>query len=375
VSDVPPKSPTKRRSAPASTPPVAAKVAAPKVDATPAVKPVAAKVETLPEAVKAPEVVKTVAEKVVAKAATMPPVPAAVAAPKAAAPVAAAPVDKITPAVVVAAVPSPVKSEPAPVVKAPAPVEAKAPVAKVAKPKAVATPITRAPAIKAPIAQAPIAQAPVAKPPVAKPPIAKPAVSAPVATPVAKAENSATAFEVAVVSESKGTSNETTPDAKTGEAQQGRTIMATTVESFIKNPTDRAQAMFGDINERSKAAMEKSAKLIEEMSELTKGNVEALVASGKAAAKGAETLGADAVEYSKRNFEKASGAMKSFASVKSPTELFQLQSEYAKSSFDSAVAEASKFSEAYLKLMGDVFAPISNRIAIASDKIKSATTL
>ena len=52
---------------------------------------------------------------------------------------------------------------------------------------------------------------------------------------------------------------------------------------------DRIQAVFGDVNERAKTAIERNTKVAEEMTELTKGNVEALVASTKIAAKGVET--------------------------------------------------------------------------------------
>jgi len=129
--------------------------------------------------------------------------------------------------------------------------------------------------------------------------------------------------------------------------------------------------MFTEINDRAKAAMEKSAKAGEELTEFTKGNVEAFVTSAKTAAKGAETLGQEVAEYGKKSFESASAALKSFATVKSPTELFQLQSEFAKSSFDGAVQEASKLSEAWVKLAGDVFQPLSSRYALAAEKFKA----
>ncbi|RYE57725.1 MAG: phasin family protein, partial [Rhizobiaceae bacterium] len=80
----------------------------------------------------------------------------------------------------------------------------------------------------------------------------------------------------------------------------------------------------------------------------------------------------DLADYGKKSFETASATMKSLAAVKTPTEMFQIQSDYAKSSFDSAVAEASKFSEAWLKLAGEVFQPISSRYALAAEKIKTA---
>ncbi len=132
----------------------------------------------------------------------------------------------------------------------------------------------------------------------------------------------------------------------------------------------KAQAMMGGLNDRAKAAMEKGTKMGEEMTELTKGNVEAVVASGKIAAKGAESLVQEIVEFNKKNFEATTAMFKSLAAVKSPTELFQVQSEFAKSSFDSMVAETSKMSEALVKLAGEIVQPISNRYAVAAEKMK-----
>ena len=148
--------------------------------------------------------------------------------------------------------------------------------------------------------------------------------------------------------------------------------MATTPNAKIA--AEKVQALFGDFNERAKTAFEKSAKIGEDLTELTKGNVEAIVASARVAAKGAEALTQEAADYSKKSFETATGALKSFAAVKSPTELFQLQSDYAKSSFDSAVAEASKLSEAWVKLAGEVFQPLSSRYAVAAEKLKASAS-
>jgi len=137
------------------------------------------------------------------------------------------------------------------------------------------------------------------------------------------------------------------------------------------NAAEKVQTMFADINVRAKAALEKTAKAGEEFTEFTKGNMEALAVSAKTAAKGAEALGQEMADYGKKSFESASATMKSLTAVKSPTEAFQIQSEYAKSAFDSAVSEASKFSEAWLKLAGEVFQPLSVRYALAAEKIKS----
>lgn len=134
---------------------------------------------------------------------------------------------------------------------------------------------------------------------------------------------------------------------------------------------DRFQAALGEANERTKVAVEKSTRLFEEATELTKGNVEAFVASSKIAAKGVETLGQEAAEYGRKSFEEASAALKSFAEVKSPTDFFKLQSDYARSAFDSLVAESSKLSEAVIKLAGEVAEPITNRYTVAAERVKT----
>jgi phasin family protein len=134
---------------------------------------------------------------------------------------------------------------------------------------------------------------------------------------------------------------------------------------------DRAQAMFGDMNGRAKETMERSTKIVEEMTDLTRGNVEAIVASSKVAARGIETLGQEVAEYSRRSFEEASAAVKNIAEVRSATDLFRLQSEYARTAFDSMVAESSKMSEAMMKLAGEVAEPITSRYSVAAERVKN----
>ena len=138
-----------------------------------------------------------------------------------------------------------------------------------------------------------------------------------------------------------------------------------------REAADRFQAAFGDVNERAKAAVEKSARIVEEMTDFTRGNVEAIVASSKVAAKGVETLSQEAADFGRRSFEEASATLKSFAEVKSPTDFFRLQSEFARAQFDALVAESSKVSEAVIKLAGEVAEPLTSRYSVAADRVKA----
>jgi len=63
---------------------------------------------------------------------------------------------------------------------------------------------------------------------------------------------------------------------------------------------------------------------------------------------------------------------KALAAVKSPTEFFELQTSLLKRNFETAFALTSKNTEAAVKLAGDAFAPISNRVALAVEKVKKA---
>ena len=134
---------------------------------------------------------------------------------------------------------------------------------------------------------------------------------------------------------------------------------------------DQFKSVFGDVNQRAKAAAERSAKVAEELADLTRGNVEAFVASSKIAAKGVESLSQDAAEYGRKAFEEASATLKNFAEVKSATDLFKLQGDYARAAFDSVVAESARLSETVLKLAGDVAEPITSRYTVAAERVKT----
>lgn len=124
---------------------------------------------------------------------------------------------------------------------------------------------------------------------------------------------------------------------------------------------------------KAKAAFEKSTSVLGEVSEFTKGNVEAVVASGKILAEGAQGIGSELVAEGRTAFETLTGDIKELAAAKSPTDFFKIQSDMVRKNFDSAVAYSSKNSEAMLKLFSDSFAPISGRMSIAMEKARAVS--
>lgn len=192
--------------------------------------------------------------------------------------------------------------------------------------------------------------------------------------PVPVAEVNASQPPQPVVAENMVAAKELPAQLQAPNALEGHHIMNEAIENgrkFAEDAKVRLQSLVTDFNDKAKVAAEKSSRTAEELSDITKGNLEAIVESSKIAAKGFETLGQNAAEYGRTSFERTSATLKSFASVKSPTEFFQLQSELVTSAFDTLAAETARTSEAMLKLAGDIAQPISNRYAVVSDRLKT----
>ena len=131
------------------------------------------------------------------------------------------------------------------------------------------------------------------------------------------------------------------------------------------------QTLFADASERSQELAKRSQKVAEELADLARANVEAVVEAGRVASEGAKAIGQDAVSSSREGFEQVADAVRSLAEAKSPTEYLQLQGEFARASFDRAVAESSKLTESLVKLAGEAFQPISNRASANAERFNT----
>ena len=149
------------------------------------------------------------------------------------------------------------------------------------------------------------------------------------------------------------------------------TIMTKT-KTAADDFTAKVQETVTEAQDRAKAMFEKSQAMFGEAGEFTKGNVEALVESGKIIATGLQDLGKDYVAEGKTALETVQADFKELTAVKTPADFFKLQGEMLRRNFDAAVASGSKYSEKTVKLAGEAFAPIQNRVSLAVEKVKQA---
>jgi len=131
------------------------------------------------------------------------------------------------------------------------------------------------------------------------------------------------------------------------------------------------QNILTEANERGQELAKKSQKVAEELADLARANVEAIVEAGRVATEGARSLGQDVVAKQRDSFEQAADAIRSLAEAKSPTEYLQLQGDFARASFDRMVAESSKLTESMVKLAGETFQPLSNRASANAERFNT----
>ena len=210
--------------------------------------------------------------------------------------------------------------------------------------------------------------------PKAKPaPVAK-QVAAPKAAPAKKTVAKKTIVKKAAAkpAQPKKTAKAAAPKQAAKAAPSFKeTIMAKT-KTATEDFTGKVKDAMTDAQDRAKLAFEKSQALFGEAGEFTKANVEALVESGKVLAAGMQDMGKDYVAEAKTAFETVQADIKDLSAVKTPADFFKLQGEIMRRNFDAAVASGSKHSEKAVKIPGEAFAPIQNRVAKAIEMVKQA---
>ncbi len=125
-------------------------------------------------------------------------------------------------------------------------------------------------------------------------------------------------------------------------------------------------------NQAFKDAVEKSLGALNDANAHSKKNLEAVIASVTAAAKGVEALGAETMAYSKAAMEQQAAAVKSLTTVKSVQEVVELQTTFAKSAMEAYIAQMNKASEIFSAAMKDSVKPLNERVAATVESFQAA---
>jgi phasin family protein len=145
----------------------------------------------------------------------------------------------------------------------------------------------------------------------------------------------------------------------------------TKAKTAAEKATATAEYTFNTGAEAIKAGLEKAIAAYDNVASYGKDTAEAYMKSAAIAGKGIESINSELYSYSKGAIEESIAAGKALLGSKSVHEAFELQTDFAKSAFESYVGELTKFGELFTATAKNSFAPLQGRYQAWVDVVQS----
>lgn len=118
--------------------------------------------------------------------------------------------------------------------------------------------------------------------------------------------------------------------------------------------------------------MEKVMKTTEEFFAFGQGNLEAIMKAGQIWATGLQDLSKQMTAGAQANLDETMAAFKAMSSAKTLKDAIDMQTGFARSTFEKSMTETGKLTDASLKLAEQAMAPITARVTTAMDSFVKA---
>jgi hypothetical protein len=105
---------------------------------------------------------------------------------------------------------------------------------------------------------------------------------------------------------------------------------------------------------------------IDDFQQFGRDNMDAAMKSFGALSKSVQAIAIEMADYSKKVFEQSTAAAEKLIGAKSLEKAIEVQSDYAKSSYESFVAEATKLGELYADLAKETYKPFESQLGKAA---------
>lgn len=99
-------------------------------------------------------------------------------------------------------------------------------------------------------------------------------------------------------------------------------------------------------------------KNFDDVQKISKDNLDAAMKSFGAVSKGVQAIATEVADYSKKSFEDGTAAAEKLFGAKSLDKAIEIQTEFAKSAYESFVANATKLGELYANLAKESYKPL-----------------
>src|SRR4051794_31266838 len=110
------------------------------------------------------------------------------------------------------------------------------------------------------------------------------------------------------------------------------------------------------------------AKNFEDVQKLGRDNMDATLKTFGLLSKNVQAIAVEVADYSKRAFEQGTAAAEKLVGAKSFEKVVEVQTDYAKTAYESFVSEATKLGELYTQLAQEAYKPFEGFVKTASAK-------
>lgn len=100
---------------------------------------------------------------------------------------------------------------------------------------------------------------------------------------------------------------------------------------------------------------------IDDMQQFGKDQMDAAMKSFGALSKSMQAIAVEMADYSKKLFEQGSAATEKLIGAKSLDKAIEVQSDYAKSTYETFIAEATRLGDLYADLAKETYKPFENQ--------------
>ena len=128
-------------------------------------------------------------------------------------------------------------------------------------------------------------------------------------------------------------------------------------------------AMVG--NEAFKDSFDKWMKSVDDATSFGRETMDAFIAAANATGKNLETLNNEALGFSKQTVEDGMSAAKAAMTCRSVQELLEINSDFAKQSFDSCMGQFNKMNDLMVSAAKDSAEPLNDRFNALVEKVQS----
>ena len=163
-----------------------------------------------------------------------------------------------------------------------------------------------------------------------------------------------------------------TADATMQDATAAAETMMTTGKRAVDQMVETTTTSYEKVMQLGKERLDQVNASMEDLKSFSEGNLDAIVATGNATVKAFETLSSELAAFGKQTWEDQVAAIKATVGAKSVQEAFELQRDFAKTSYDALIAESNKLSEMVPQLAKDTVEPLNERAKIAYEKFVTA---